>query len=112
MRLIVGSSLARATKNWKVALKDLARCGAIERKETLFCHLPDVMPPHWFKMDAEHQRARERLEEIIARVEASPELSLPPTRRDAAASFTCAIAEFSPIGMVASSCSESSPSAR
>lgn len=75
VHLIVGSALTKAARHWKVALRDLARCGAIERKETFFCHLPDVMPPHWFKIDAEHRRAKERLEEMIARVEASAEFS-------------------------------------
>jgi hypothetical protein len=78
VRLIPGNALGRATRFWKAALKALARCGAIEMRDTLYCYWLDPdYPPHWFKIAANHRRAEKRLEEMLAYVERLPEFNPP-----------------------------------
>lgn len=72
-RLILGTALGETVKRWRVALRDLVRCGSIGAKESLFCYYPEEIGASWPRIEAAHQRARGKLAEIRAYVEALPE---------------------------------------
>lgn len=75
VHLILGNGLGKATRYWKQALRDLARRGAINLLDTLYCYFPPEVPINWRHVDAARERAWRRFEEVRSFVEALPEFN-------------------------------------
>lgn len=84
--LIVGASLSKAHRFWRVALRDLQRCGSIARRDTMFFYLLDGLEPDWRRIENEQRDAKKRLAKVAAYVSGTPELKAPakPPRRSPA----------------------------
>jgi hypothetical protein len=83
-RLVVPGIISRHTRHWKVAIRQLERRGAVSLPGALFCYYLGDVTPHWERLDARQRVAERRLEEIIAKIEASPEFNpkrAPPSPR-------------------------------
>jgi len=74
-RLVVPAEISKRVRHWKVAMRLLERRGHVAVRDTLFCYDLDEIVPHWERLDARQRTADTRLEEIIARVEASAEFN-------------------------------------
>ena len=74
VRFIVGEELRKATRWWRAALSHLERLGSIKWMDTLYCYTPDLLPPKWYKIQAEHDRARRAFDAMMERVERMPEI--------------------------------------
>ncbi len=75
MRLAVNRELRAVGATWKVQIKDLAHCGSIKLFDRVgFYRMGAVHPDYDLIQDA-HEAATERLDGVIAYVEAAPELT-------------------------------------
>ncbi len=85
-RLAVGGVLGNTIKYWTVMIRALARTGSISLMDTIGLYSMNWRVPDYDALKIAHDRAREKLDAVIATVEAAPELTaaalrpFPPVR--------------------------------
>lgn len=75
-RYVIGSALAAAHQNWKVALKALVRSGSVQKKATLGIYFTDSQEPDWQAVKFLHEQAKSKLARITKMVDELPEFKL------------------------------------
>lgn len=73
IRLARDNALAKSVRYWKTAMRALVRSGSVEQRARTCFYFIDGLAPDYAKIEAEHQAARARFEQLRSEVDSLPE---------------------------------------